>query len=211
MYVTKHYYEGYEHALILTLDVVYGNIFWCFSISSLIPIYWSVTLCHLAPEFIWLYYHMKRICMKRICIAVKNLLCAYGSHGTNRHSTVFIFAIFLQIFAIFCLQCFFLVQNGEPLFRYQLQYLLIVFTWIWKHIKLIVKLFVLVIVFGHLLIYGVSIWQKIRFNIKCTGEECICHHFQLLVFPCLLRHLLCLLPSLSKKISYQTRRIPQIK
>lgn len=126
---------------------------------------------------------MKRTCMKRIR-SKEPSLCLWF-FGTNRHSTVFIFAIFLQIFAIFCFQFLFLVRNGEPLFRNQLQYLLIVYTWIWEtYISKCYKIFVLVLVRPSVNLCSIYLAEKIRtfkirFNIKCTGEACICHHFQL--------------------------------
>lgn len=93
--------------------------------------------------------------------AVKNRLCAYGSFEINRHSTMFIFALFLQIFAIFCFQFLYLVRNGEPLFRYLLQYLLIVYTWIWEtYISKCYKLCVLVLVRPSVNLCSIYIWQK---------------------------------------------------
>lgn len=92
---------------------------------------------------------------------------------------------FCKYLPIFCFQFLFLVRNGEPLFRYQLQYLLIVYTWIWEtYISKCYKLFVLVLVRPSVNLCSIYLAEiirtfKIRFNIKCTGEACICHHYQL--------------------------------
>lgn len=85
---------------------------------------------------------------------------------------------FCKYLPIFCFQFLFLVRNGEPLFRYQLQYLLIVYTWIWEtYISKCYKLFVLVLVRPSVNLCSIYLAEiirtfKVRFSIKCTGEGC---------------------------------------